>query len=182
MENHLISLTTTDAHRTFTNSPITYGLRVQQTNRKKLTAANSGIVQHSTTEHCGLFGDSRPFHCHGTTLGKLATRDNSRSTRRDTLLQLHGYTEENDKTKTQTRKTKQRSPKALSSKQHRRLTQGCAEPDENVKYRFFKHRSELTSKFKNRKLGFRGSVFKKTKFSGLGTVFHVASFTIHLPT
>jgi len=37
---------------------------------------------------------------------------------------------------------------------------GCAEPDENVGYQFSKNRTEPTSKFKNRKLGFRGSVFK----------------------
>jgi len=42
------------------------------------------------------------------------------------------------------------------------------------------NRTELTSKFKNRELTFRSLVFKKD-FGGLGTVFHVVSFTIHLP-
>ena len=37
---------------------------------------------------------------------------------------------------------------------------GCAEPDKNAGYRFSKKRTELTSKFKNGKLGFRSSVFK----------------------
>ena len=43
-------------------------------------------------------------------------------------------------------------------------------------------KTEPTSKFKNQKLGFRGSVFKKTDIRGFGTVFHVVLFTIHLPT
>jgi len=37
---------------------------------------------------------------------------------------------------------------------------GCAETDENVEHRFSKNRTEPTSKFKNRKLGFCGSVLK----------------------
>jgi len=40
--------------------------------------------------------------------------------------------------------------------------------------------TEPTSKFKNRKLSFRGSVFKKTDFGSSGTVIHVVSFTTHL--
>jgi len=40
-------------------------------------------------------------------------------------------------------------------------------------------KTELTSKFKNRKLSFRGS-FSKNDFGSLGTVFLVVSFTIHL--
>jgi len=43
-------------------------------------------------------------------------------------------------------------------------------------------KTELTSKFKNRKLIFLQFGFQKTDFGGLGTVFHVVSFTNHLPT
>ena len=55
------------------------------------------------------------------------------------------------------------------------------EPNENVRYRFSKNRTEPTSNFKYRKLGFR-VWFSKTDFGSLGTVFHVISFTIHFPT
>ena len=48
---------------------------------------------------------------------------------------------------------------------------GCAEPDENVGYRFSKNWTEPTSKFKNWKLGFRGSVFKKSISAVWGRFF-----------
>jgi len=40
-------------------------------------------------------------------------------------------------------------------------------------------KTEPTSKFKNRKLGFRGSVFK-SHFGGFRMVFHIVLFTVHL--
>jgi len=40
-------------------------------------------------------------------------------------------------------------------------------------------KTEPTSKLKNRKLGFRGSVLK-TDIGSFGTVFHIVSFSIHL--
>jgi len=52
---------------------------------------------------------------------------------------------------------------------------GCAESDENFGYRFSKNRTEPTSKFKNRKLGFHGSVFKKPTSAVWGWFFTPAA-------
>jgi len=43
-------------------------------------------------------------------------------------------------------------------------------------------KNELTSKFKNRKLSFHILAWKENDLGSLGTVSHVVSFTIHLPT
>ena len=48
---------------------------------------------------------------------------------------------------------------------------GYVEPDENVGYRFSENRTKLTTKFKNRKLSFRTSFFKKPTLAVWGQFF-----------
>ena len=48
---------------------------------------------------------------------------------------------------------------------------GCVEPVENIGYRFSKNRTKSTSKFKNRKLSFRSSVFTKPTSAVRGRFF-----------
>jgi len=57
---------------------------------------------------------------------------------------------------------------------------GVQSPDENVGYRFYRTKPNRlqNSKTENSVMQFS---FQKTDFGGLGTVFHIVSFTIHLP-
>ena len=64
---------------------------------------------------------------------------------------------------------------SLSSMEHLLLGakfQGCAETVKNFGFRFFKNRNEPTLNIKNRKLGFRGTIFKKPNRQFLDGFFH----------